>query len=196
MLDQFMEIIMIQLIKRKIIAKEDQQVYLFGIKTMFIQVLHMLVVIMIGFCVDLLLESTLFLLMYIPLRVNAGGYHAPNNKWCFIITILMDIMVLIVIKYLPNERIESFVGMVFLITIPLILKYAPVENIKKPLDMLEKKIYATRTYWIAGTIIVGSLTAFLVDKANIALVLALSFLVEGIMISVSIVQNKKLLQKK
>lgn len=190
MLDQFIGNIMVQLIKRQIIIKEDEEIYFFGIKTMFIQTIHILLVIIMGFCIGLLLESILFLLVYLPLRVNAGGYHAPNNKWCFTITIFMNIFVLMVIKYLPIELIIYVVGMSCLIIAPIIFKYAPIENIKKPLDMQERKAYATRTHWILSCIIAGILIAFLVGKANIALVLTLSLLSESAMIFASFIQNK------
>lgn len=195
MFDQFIGDIILQLIKREIIVKVDVETYFFGIKTMFIQAVHILLVIILGFCVDLLLESILFLLAYLPLRVSAGGYHAPNNKWCFAITIFMETIVLMIIQYLPMNLILPAFVISCLTAVPLLFRYAPVENIKKPLDMREKRIYATRTHWILAMIIVGISIAFFMRRPNLALVLILSLLAESVMISASLMQDKRLFHK-
>lgn len=183
------------LVIRSMISIEEREIYLFGIRTMFIQILHMLIIIIMGFYLGLVLESIFFLFSYMPLRVNAGGYHAPNNKLCFGITIIMDLVVLTVIKFMPLSWIPSFSIVISLLFIPFIVKFAPVENTKKLLDVEEKNIYAKRTKRILSGIFVGMCLFLFLNEDRIVLVLALSILAASSMIFASLLQNMKISQR-
>lgn len=181
------------LIKREIILAKDKEIYYFGIRTMFIQMLHMILIIIMGAFLGLIMESILFLFGYMSLRVNAGGYHAPDNKRCFLLTIAIDIVVLSILKYFPLQYVLLFLMVDLLVIVPLIIWYAPIENEKKTLDVLEKKVYRRRSRYILIGIVIWITCAYLLGKTSAALVLGLSIFIEGSMMLISLIQNKNII---
>lgn len=125
--------------------KEDKAIYQFGLEMLFLNTFNIITTALIGLAMGQLLESFMFLALFIPLRCHAGGYHANNALFCYLLSNSVIVLVLLLLRT-PPEMVERGVGLFFLILssgIAAIL--APVENLNKPLDDVEKKVYKIRT---------------------------------------------------
>lgn len=125
--------------------EEDKAIYQFGLEMLLLNTFNIITTALIGLAMGQLLESFMFLALFIPLRCHAGGYHAKNALCCFMLSNFVMILVLLLLRT-PPEMVERGAGLFFLILssgIAAIL--APVENLNKPLDDVEKKVYKIRT---------------------------------------------------
>ncbi len=127
-----------------IIQSTGREVCEYGLRQIFSSLLNIITMLCIGFLMEMIAETVIFTVAYIPLRSYAGGYHASSPQRCWAISALMLFFNLSAIKYIP-ELFYSYFAILTLIAGISIIMLSPVEDINKPLDDKEKKIYHTKT---------------------------------------------------
>ena len=106
------------------VDEEDKEIYLFGFYQGLIFLLNLVTALLTGIILDMFLESVLFLICFIPLRIFAGGY---------LIAFLQK-----------NMGVEAIA--LYIIATCIIWKLAPVQDKNKPLDLDEQKKYRKRVH--------------------------------------------------
>jgi len=125
------------------IDEEQYEICRYGLQQGFTVILNVVTTLIIGMIMKGLLYAVVFTILYIPLRSNAGGYHAKTAIRCYLYSILLMIAVLLAIKHIA---IPSFICIIiFVISIAVICILAPIEDSNKPLDEIEVKVYHKRT---------------------------------------------------
>lgn len=125
--------------------EEDRAIYQFGLEMLFLNFFNILSAAMIGLFMGQLLESIIFLALFIPLRCHSGGYHAGNPLCCYLLSNAVIVLILLLLRT-PPELVEQGAGLVFLfLSSGMAAILSPVENLNKPLDEVEKKVYGIRT---------------------------------------------------
>ena len=80
-------------------SDEELEIALYGIKRLMMFLGSVAVVALIGFLMKNIQGVFLFLLLFIPLRVFAGGLHLPTIWMCAIASSALIIMVAIIIIF-------------------------------------------------------------------------------------------------
>lgn len=128
------------------INDEQYKICQYGLQQGFTIILNVITTLALGIILGMLFYAVVFTLLYVPLRSNAGGYHAKTASRCYLYSILLMVAVLLAIKHIV---IPSVIGIiVFISSIAVISMLAPVENTNKPLDEIEIKVYHKRTLLI------------------------------------------------
>ena len=176
------------LINNNIIKKEDEEIYSYGFKQMIFIFLNLITIIFIGVLLNKLFESILFMTMYIPIRVYAGGYHSRTKLRCYIFSILMLISVLYILKL---GLLKSYLLIVILaiISSSIILYLAPVEDENKPLDEIEIKVYTKRTMRNLIIILIALCITLIFNKINLLGCICISLLCNTIMLTLGKINN-------
>lgn len=127
------------LIDNKVINPDQKDLYLYGIKQLRRFVLNIATSLMVGLVFNMVFESILFSAFFIPLRQFAGGYHARTPKICYVSSIGLLVVALLIIKCLP---INSWALLtIAVITLVVLCIFAPSESENKPLSIQERKTY-------------------------------------------------------
>lgn len=63
-----------------IIKDTDRDKCSYGIDIMFSSIMQLLLILIISVFIGNIVETLLFFLMFIPLRIYAGGYHADSDS--------------------------------------------------------------------------------------------------------------------
>lgn len=126
-------------------SEEDKEIYLFGFYQGLIFLLNIVTALLTGIILDLFLESVLFLICIVPLRIFAGGYHAKTQLRCYVMSTIATVILLYLIAFLQkNMGVEVFA--LYIIAACVIWKLAPVQDKNKPLDLDEQKKYRKRVH--------------------------------------------------
>ncbi len=177
-----------RLINNNIIKKEDAEIYSYGFKEMIFIILNLITTLFIGALFNKVFGIILFMIMYIAIRVYAGGYHARTKLKCYMFSILMLTSVCYILKL--NLLQSNFLLVILsIISSILILFLAPVEDENKPLDEIEIKIYTKRT--IRNLIIVFSVLGItlIFNKTNLSACICISLLCNGLVLLVGKINN-------
>lgn len=141
------------LIKERIILKQDRELYEFGIVQTINLIIDLLTVIIIGILLGQLWQSLVFTLMYSLIRIYAGGFHAATPWRCSIYSVLFMISAVTLIKYM---EVNVWIRLcIMLISGACIFTFAPSEHENKPLSNKEKGKYRVlaRFFWLFEIVI-------------------------------------------
>lgn len=178
-----------KLVAKKTITTESKSVYQYGIQQGFTIVLNLLTTLIIGLIFNMVIESFLFLAIYIPLRSYAGGIHAKTALRCYLYSSLMTIAVLLVVKFLP---LENFIcNLISLISGVFIFLSAPVDTENKKLDTIERKVYKKRACIILILEIVLQILLSFILQNNYIMCFSLAFLSISFVLLAGIIKNNK-----
>lgn len=127
--------------------QEESSVYQYGYTLLFEKLINIAIVILICIITNKWLEIWSFLLVVIPLRSFAGGWHANKFWQCAIISNFIVVLMLLLIDkvLIKSEIIYIVFEIIVLFTILLII---PTQNSNKPLTLAELKKYKKITFFI------------------------------------------------
>lgn len=141
------------------ICAQDKELYEYGLRQGLIMLCHLVTTIVIGIIFGMLLESIMYMLFYIPLRIFAGGFHTKTQLRCYFLTIVLTTAVLALIRWVSWTNtlcigLSAIAAMVIFIM-------APVEDANKPLDEVEMTVYRKKARIMLG--VEGCLLAIFVS---------------------------------
>ena len=87
---------------KKIIQSSTKEVFAYGLRQIFSTILNAGTMLLIGFLMQMLIEAILFTVIYIPVRVYAGGYHASTPQRCWAFSAIMLWISLCIVNTRPK----------------------------------------------------------------------------------------------
>lgn len=138
-----MENVWIQMKTINGIDESEKEIYLFGFYQGIILLLNIVTTLVIGIILNMFVESILFLIFFIPLRIFAGGYHAKTQLRCYVMSTITTVLILYLILFLQENMGGIIIG-VYIISVCIIWKLVPVQDKHKPLDSKEQIKYRKR----------------------------------------------------
>lgn len=171
-----------------IIDPKDADLYLYGINQVLAIGANIVTTVLIGIGFGMVWESLFFLLMYIPLRTSAGGFHASTPLRCYVASSALIAMVLAVLRWLPFRFVSSLVGL--LAGCVVVWLFAPVADQNRPFTSLEKSCFCRRSRGILLAEAVFALFFVFIGTEKIAGCIILSVVVSGVMLLLGMLKNR------
>ncbi|HKM03334.1 MAG TPA: accessory gene regulator B family protein [Lachnospiraceae bacterium] len=134
-----------KLILNSIISKQDKNVYKYGLETLIVIGFNILSVFIIGYIFGMLVECIVFLIVLIPLRSFAGGYHTSNYTKCFIFSFFVLGVAIESIK-LGVLRYHHIILILLVFSCVIIWLFAPLPDANKEMsnEELTKNKFKTK----------------------------------------------------
>lgn len=152
------------LCKNGVVSKEDEPLYEFGLHEVEITFLNVITDLILGIILGIPFQCVLFLVIYIPIRRYAGGYHAKTELRCYAISTVLVLIALCTIR-IVSDYIEHIVLFpIFLLSSLIIFLLAPVDSANKPIDAVEHLVFRQYSRWILvihwGIAVVAEIISF------------------------------------
>lgn len=124
-----------------IIKKEEIEIYCFGLECLFLKIITFTSYLVIAILMKRLKEFAVIMLVFIPLRRNAGGYHAKTRGKCY----LLSCGILAVTLVACEIRLEFHIVLTLLLGLSIIFwMVLPVDNENRTMDISEKIFFQAR----------------------------------------------------
>lgn len=186
--------LVVKLIQDGAIVEEDREIYEYGFQQGIILVVNIACTLLIGILMKMFLEVILFMISYIPLRTNAGGFHAKTQFRCFIYSNFLVVGILAVSKLLTGYSVLLTILGIAASTIIILL--APVEDQNKPLDEKEVEVYGRKArYILIFDILLAGFFQFISFEAGVSTVIVSVFSL-GVFLIMGYIKNILLKQKR
>ncbi len=144
------------------IRKEYEAVYQYAFQSVLVLGINVLMSLVIGIILDRVGYCVLFLCAMIPLRSNAGCYHASNLAVCYILSFTSLITTLLLVDK-TGSYCAAALATVAVVSTVLIIIYAPLDTKNRRLDDDERKRIGSKARW---TVSVELLLGFLFLTVN------------------------------
>lgn len=117
----------------------EKDVFNYGFDFFYSYFIYLLFIIPISIFNSTFLSVILFVMLYIPIRKNLGGFHLKNKYYCIILSIFVTILAPYISNYIP----VNYNSALFIIALNLILYtvFIPMDCKEKLLSNKEKKFY-------------------------------------------------------
>lgn len=176
------------MLTHKIISVENQEIYEFGIYQGLFLIMNIFTTIFIGVISEMLWQAILFTISFAALRTYSGGYHARTYFACYIYSILLLLSALIIIKL--TYRNIQLITFYFSLSVFTVLKFSPIEDVNKPLDNTEIKIYIRKSQMILFILFVIVVIAILLKLHDVSSVIAVATLSVSVLLIIGCAKNK------
>ena len=177
MIEDISGIIVDRWLRKEVIAEEDLEIYRYGIIDILQYIFNIVPAIIIGIVLGQWWEGILFTIVFASLRTYAGGYHATTFGKCFVLSMGIFIIALLVMKYM---NIPDAVCWVLLVASSITIVFlTPVEPINKSVDEVERKVYRKKSIIIWCVETIAAVVFMLIEKKAIALCIILAMVAVG-----------------
>ncbi len=130
------------------IKKEDISVCRYGFDVFLASFLEIMSVVLFSAFAGNFIETLLYFLAFIPLRLYAGGYHADTKLRCYAV-LLVNYAAFSFLLHMPERYIIYFDITAPLIALAMVFFFSPVEHKNKHLNKKEKVFYRRIAIYIA-----------------------------------------------
>lgn len=156
--------LVVKLINDGAIEEEDREIYEYGFHHGIITLINIICTIVIGIAMKMFWEVIIFMAAYIPLRTNAGGFHAKTQLRCFFYSNFLVVIILAFSRILEGSSI--LLAILSIAAAAIIIPLAPVEDQNKPLDEKEVLVYGrkARRVLLADLILAGGFKLLSFDR--------------------------------
>lgn len=136
-------------VKSNNVPDENIVVLEYGLSKIFMLLEDAVFTLVLGYLLGIIVESIIFQILFMLLRMCAGGFHFESKRKCQIFSALVTVVSLLGIRFFPGNFNGSVVFTLLAGIIIVVL--APVEAVNKPLSDAERSIYHRRAIIITIT---------------------------------------------
>ncbi len=137
MFDRISAFITDTLIEGKVIKYEERNLYLYCFGTLIEMTANLVTTLVIGALFGKIPAALLFMLVFIPLRSTAGGYHCETAEKCYLLSIAVYLSVILTYDFI--SIIPSYVCvLVCIIDFASVIILSPAASHNKPFTVKEK----------------------------------------------------------
>lgn len=178
-----------RLIANHTIAVEDEELYIFGLHQGIIIIISWIVIFGLGIFMNMFWQSVLLLLLFFPVRIYAGGFHADSFHICYIFSTLIQAGALCILKFVSFPMWMNICTL--LVCGFLLLRFSPVEAHNKPLDGDEVKKYRRVSIRNWGIELLLWILLSTLGYKEIADCIIMSFIMVSVLLIAGVVFEKK-----
>ena len=155
------------------INRNMREIYIYSAVSLFEKWLVIGTMILIGFVMNHILDTIIFMLFFFGLRKRTGGYHADKFWQCYIYTILTYAVVLIITPYLATKEYLMMGLLAF--SAVLIFLFGTVNHPNMELDSEElKDLKKMARYTLCMELLIIAGTYYFIDNRLYVAVMSIS----------------------
>lgn len=174
---------------KKLINQDEKVIYEYAYRLLLGRLISIVLLSITSCIFKTYIETLVFLLAFMPIRQNAGGYHFKNAEFCILFSVFFISSISIALKLnLLNLNLDWQL-LILIVCDFFIFRVAPVDTKMKQLDECEKKVYGKRTLLvlIIENILYG---VFVVSYQKVALAIVTAHVVTAISLIAEKVNQK------
>ncbi len=173
-------------IKAGFLKDEDRDIYNYGYILMMETMLNIFVGILIGLLFKAIDTIIIFWLLYIPLRIFCGGWHAEKSWQCLVASNVILLFVIKVEKMMIPITNTWFVVLLEILLALMIMILSPVSTKYKPITSREKSRFKRNCI---GIIVIELLASLFICRVRNIIMIAYGVLLISLVMQMII--NRK-----
>lgn len=137
MFDKISEFITDILIEGNAIKNEERNLYLYCFGTLIEMTANLITTLIIGALLGKIVAALIFMLIFIPLRSTAGGYHCETAGKCYLLSMAVYLSVILTYDFVSVAPSYVF-ALVCVFDLTAIIILSPVVSPNKPFTAKKK----------------------------------------------------------
>lgn len=130
-------------IKNGVADEEDRDIYIYSIGVLLYNIGTIIFILTLSLLFHNVTETIIFIMTFATLRRYTGGYHAKTRIRCFLTSVAVYIVAIIVETQLIDRGAIWILGLVLIFSVVILILFAPINS--------EKLIFSSeRMYQLRG----------------------------------------------
>ena len=184
MLSKLCDTICAGLIQKGIIPADQKGLYYYGLHQGILSVSSIITTLIISILMGMFWHGIFYYIAYIPIRSNAGGFHAKTPLRCYLCSVILVVLALLIIKIMDISIMCCLSLTIIAVLIIFIL--APIEDKNKPLTDAEYRCFRKRTRML----LIGEVLLIAVCCSLNAVILAKCIMLSLLTLSIMLLLGK------
>jgi Membrane protein putatively involved in post-translational modification of the autoinducing quorum-sensing peptide len=147
---------------KQIFKYEDIPTYSYGFELLLSTIINGLCLLILAVIMNIVMETALFVLAFIPLRVTAGGYHAKHHWSCCLAINIIFLFFVLLISCIGDSLLLPYIVISAIFSLIIIWRFSPVEAVNKPVSENKIKLLRKRSIVIAFINIAVAVTCYFI----------------------------------
>lgn len=131
------------------LSEEEKDYYRYGIEITLSSVLSLCIVLIIGVVFHSVLDSLLFLLLFVPLRQYTGGFHAESYFFCNLSLAVIFSGLMLICNINAVLTYTYFWIIIATASLVIVIVFSPADNKNKPIKAEKIKYYKLKASFLA-----------------------------------------------
>lgn len=177
---------------RGFIEENDRKLYQYGYQILFEYIINVLAAVLIAAIFRAYGIVIVFTLTFMLVRSYVGGYHAKSGARCFVMSAVMQILVILAVRVM--ETVDLCSGIFIIIEIfmlPYIFRKIPLPVPNKPISENERIYFRKKAKVIYASELVISLCFIGIDKMQYAYSILCAHLIIFVLVIINNVHQYK-----
>lgn len=183
-----------RLVSGSYIAREKEDVYLYGAKVAIQSIVTIFAMLTVGALFGKFYENICFMIVFKLLRNFSGGLHSSKFSICFLISVASNVVILIALKFLDSNPNSFFALIPEVISLLIVVILAPIANVNKPISKKERKIFKLIVTLFSVALIAVSV-ALIVNGNRIVFAISLAMTLNVFLLVIEKIKVRKVLLK-
>lgn len=189
--DWLAEIIVKSLGKQGIVQEDDSDIYLFGLQIFIPLCLLIVSFLSIAVITGYVKETLLYLAIFFLFRTHCGGYHAPTQFRCYILSMLSYGLFLLCYHFIRGNLAFYLSVIMFLMANILVIILAPVDTENQRLTAKERMVFARKSRILLGIFDFVLIATFWYGLSEVAYIGVLAIIQVAASLAGGYIVNKK-----
>lgn len=193
MLENISRYLVNRTIENDIISKDDEELYLYSFQSLIAHLASWLTLAILGATFGCFWETVVFLVLFAPLRIYAGGFHQGSYLSCYISSLFLFIGIVAFCKLAADNVSIGAIIISVAVSAGIIFLLAPIADENKPLDADETKKYKkTARLILSAEMLIFAVLIFCGVDMRLLLFVAASPVTVALLLFLSLLQHKKI----
>ena len=176
------------LVTKNIIEQDEKSVYKYGAEITLSTLLGFALILTVGAFSNNIIESVMFLLCCVSIRIYSGGYHADTYLQCNLTFISIFAAILLVKAIIPHNIVIYAAAAMSVLSFAIIFILSPVENKKKPLTSGEKVKYKKKSIILSVMWTLAALVLYIMNMQTYSAIPITMFTIAILMVVEKIIK--------
>ena len=188
--DKLVTFILNFLTTQNVISKENdvQDFYKYGIEISISSLLNIIVVVLLGAITGTLIESIIFLFVFIFLRSFTGGLHTSTYLRCNLTMYALFLLTAFIYIHIDRLSVNMLIIMAA-VSMILISLLCPIEHKNKPITSKKRKVFLKIISIALSTLLSAAGIILATNSIKPGIMIVLTVLLVSIMVVVSLVKK-------
>lgn len=177
------------------IDKSRKPIYVYGLELTFSTMSSILSILIFSFVMGIFPSALMFLLVFCPLRLVCGGYHASTYFRCFVVTNLAYLVLIGagfgIEKFYCYEGIVLTLWILIFCSILIVFLFSPVKNKHHPLTEERYQRNAKAAKILAVLIAVLEVILFITEKTHAFIIVSITLTAVAVMMIIPKIKERR-----
>ncbi|MGN0369130.1 MAG: accessory gene regulator ArgB-like protein [Butyrivibrio sp.] len=190
-MDKLLDRIMVFICKNTSPDEDEYEIIRYGLELMLLKSAFYIGALIIGAVSGHFPECILFMALFVPIRVFAGGYHLDTRLKCAVISsCILTVSVVLIFYMQSNPILRDVFGITAAVFGVVIFWAAPVDNPNKRLSLKQQRKIRLKVKIILAVYLVAAVVSAITGCDILLCGITVSVNIEGMLVFLGMLKNR------